>query len=387
MKTRRNMKLTSTALMCFLFSLVSYAGIDREYLNDLSTKSVDEIKVALKSKASDEQADYALELSKLELNKRNFSTAQIWLDYILKEFPQQYSTCSEAWFFKAQLSWAQSNYHGFFINIDNAIEASRKINEYDRLKYYVHLKAGNEHSIGMLKESKQTLGQLIDLAESNSDIEGKLTALHESALLSYKMGDIKEAKGLALAANKFNLSIQNVHAQGMIDKTLGNIARGEGNPKDAEEYFSKAIESFTEINNHHEVGNCFYNRSLLKIDQSSGNAAISDLHEAIYNFTRSGSTGGVGMSHTTLGSTFLDLKQLDAAEIHLDLARFFNKRSNSQFRLAQTYMFLGNLEVAKEEPEEAVEHYSHSKRIYLELGLENDAQRTSKLIKKAQGMM
>tara|TARA_B110000196_G_scaffold312985_1_gene318981 strand:- start:1708 stop:2871 length:1164 start_codon:yes stop_codon:yes gene_type:complete len=386
MKRRINTTLISVAFIYFLFSLVSYAELDREYLNHLSIKSVDEIKETLKSKTSDEQAEYSLELSKLELNKRNFSTAQIWLDYVLKEFPQHYSTCSQAWCFKAQLSWAQSNYHGFFINIDNAIEASKKANEYDRLKYYVHLKAGNEHSIGMLKESKQTLNQLIDLAESNSDKEAKLTALHESALLSYKMGNIEEAKDLALTANEFNLSIQNVHAQGMIDKTLGNIARGEEKPKEAEEYFSKAIKSFTEINNHHEVGNCFYNRSLLKIDTGSGSAAILDLHEAIYNFTRSGSTGGVGMSHMTLGSTCLGLKKLDAAEIHLDLARFFNKRSNSQFRLAQTYMFLGNLAIAKEDSRVAVEYYSHSKRIYLELGLENDAKRISRLIKNTQEM-
>jgi len=384
MKFNKLRTLISALIICVLFLQKSYGEIDIEYLIELSSKSVSEAKILLESKPPNERAETALELSKIELNKRNISTAQAWLDYVLEKFPEDYSTTNVAWFFKAQLSWAQSNYNSFFIQIDNAIRASEKTENYDQLKHYIHLKAGNQHSIGMLLESRDTLSELMKIAEANSDEEAMMVALHESALLHYKMGNLKEAKESAVSASLYNLNFpeKNVHAQGMIEKTLGNIAWSEGQRSKAEDHFSSAIESFSEINNYHELGNCFYNRAHLKIDAKLFSDSITNLHEAIYNFTRSGSPGGVGMAHMTLGNTYLDLEKLDAAENHLSLAKFFNTRSNSQLRLAQTYTLLGELYNLKEMPEEALWNLSQSKRLYLDLGLKENAERVSKIIMK-----
>ena len=72
------------------------------------------------------------------------------------------------------------------------------------------------------------------------------------------------------------------------------------------------------------------------------------------------------------------------AESALKQAEYLLSKSNSNFRLAQTEDFLGDLKVSQKDKEQAISYYSISLQNYNNLKLKADVERVKKKLKELE---
>lgn len=367
-------------LMSALFFPVAGAGFDETFFRELIEISDDALVEQLGSLPDDDEIEYALAVAKYKTTQSDYRSAEFCIEYVIDRFSDNFSACSRAWFLKATISLYREDEDRYYESIDKAVEYSIRAKEHQHTKYYLHAKASRLRSAGRLGDAKKVLDELLEVFQVDPDDAERIVVLSETALVSYKIGDIETSKKLALAANSLNKSVRNLRVQGILDKVLGNISRAEGNLEMASEYLTKAIQVFTQLEEFHELGNCLYNKALVEGASEDYRKAITSLYEALYVFTQQGSSGGVGMCYATMGSYSTKLGEYEQARLLLSLAEYFNDRADSQFRLAQTYMFIGHLECELDDDFSASESYMKSKRIFEELGLESYVKKLSDLI-------
>lgn len=381
------MSINRTVLPFVLFALSSilssnvYSSFDKDFFFELVKVSNEVALEELATLPQPHRIEYALAIANYEISKGKYDLVDFWIDYVLDNFPSDHIARSKSWFLKATVSSHEGDVDGYYKYIDNAVEESIKGEDYQLTKYYLHSKASSLHSAGRLAEARKVLNRLLEVFQAEPDDTERIMVLQELSQVSYKMGDIESSKKSAFAANALNKSIQNLKAQGMIDKVLGNIARSEGESEIALQHLKRAIKIFSQLEEFHELGNCLYNKALVEGSSGTYDQAILTLNEALYIFTKQGSLGGVGMCYMTLGSYKMNLQEFDHSKLFLDLAKYFNDRSGSQFRLAQTYMYIGHWHHSNRNIDDALLNYSESKRIYEELGLDSYVNKLSQLTK------
>jgi tetratricopeptide (TPR) repeat protein len=133
-----------------------------------------------------------------------------------------------------------------------------------------------------------------------------------------------------------------------------------------------------------EPRNCNFNLGLISEELKEYAAAIEYFNKAIFYYTNSGSTEGVGIAQMEMGRVYYLQENYSQAEAALKLAESLLSKSNAKFRLAQTEDFLGDLKLSQKDEKQAVAYYTRSFQDYGSLRLTADEQRVMKKLKELE---
>lgn len=256
----------------------------------------------------------------------------------------------------------------------------------EKLKINLLIELGEYYyRLGMYKDSQIVYEQAYGLAQGFED-KMILVKCQMGLAYSYMKQPIEPEKTKLL----FELAGATYQEKNMIAeaaealKCLGNLELGSDTEK-AKEMYLKALDLYSQVEDDHGQANCNFNLGIAFKNEGAYTEALEYLQKAMYSYTRSGSTGGIGIVQLMMGETYTLMKEFDQAKTVLEQAAFILEKTQSWDRLGETEDAFGDLYATIGDKSKAGEYYNKAINRFNELKLPNRANKIQEKLGRLGG--
>lgn len=344
-----------------------------------------EVKKELVKMNPRKRVDYSLQLASTHLFKfKNTKLAEKYCNYALIIATEYNFREGEILYFLAHLSNLKKDLPKTMEYIDKALACFKKEQNLQLIKSSLSFLGDSAYRYGDFERSINAYRDLLELSKELEDELLEAQTIFDIGEVYYRIGDQSKVKEAMPRAIEIFTKNENEKGLGDCFKLLGNVYKAEKDYTKAKKHYTIASQHYQNTNDSHGQGNCSFNLGLLFKELKEYPGAIDSLNKAIFYYTNSGSTVGVGIAQMEIGRVYYLRRDYAKAESALKQAEYLLSKSNSNFRLAQTEDFLGDLKVSQKDKEQAISYYSLSLQKYNNLKLKADAKRVKKKLKELE---
>ena len=339
---------------------------DIEFVKQLATMSYPDVIAKLNQLPPDKNLKYCLIMAKLQSSRNNRTAAMQYCNYALEISQKNNLEECEIYLIKAFVNDSTTDRLETINNLDKATDCFRKNNDVNSLKVCLSATGGILYSYGDFKKSLKAYNEVLQICEETNDILVKAETLFDIGEVYSRIADIPNARKSAEQAKI--IFEKSGNTKGLADclKLLGNTCVDDAGK--AKKYYVDACKLYEETNDHHGLANCCFNLGIMSSGRKEYSDSIDYLNRALHAYTKAGSVEGVGIANMELGRCYFLMKDYDKSEMALNQAcQFLN--GVSQFRLAQTKDYQGDLYTAKGDFAQALDCYKLSVELYKTTGL------------------
>jgi tetratricopeptide (TPR) repeat protein len=356
---------------------------DRYLLQKLAFMSYDDAVVELEKLPSDERYEYINVLASLHFSYfDNKKTAMQFCDYAIDISEKHGFPKGRIYLLRAYIFGKNHERVETIIELENASKSFRNVNDPNSLKQCLSWLGSEYYSYGNFDKSQQAYEELLTLCTYDSDVMTKAQALFDVGEVYYRVSNLSKAKQVGEQAKDIFEKADN--QKGLADclKLLGNVYLAENENEKAKECYLQAAKAYESINGIHGQGNCFFNLGLMNISLKQYPDAEEYLKNAYRFYMAAGSITGKGISQMELGRVYCLQGFYEKAEAALKQAESF-LTGQSQYRLAQTKEYWGDLEKARQNKEQSLTYYKASASLFKEVNLQKDEARVIRKMAEA----
>lgn len=343
---------------------------DVELVKQLITMSYSDVTAKLDTFQPEKNMKYCLIMAKVQNIRNNSRIAIQYCDRAFEISQKHNLPECEIYLTKASIHDETNNMIEAIDILNKAADCYRKNNDVNSLKICFPAIGSMEYRYGRFEKSLTAYKEALKLCEDTNDTLMKADTLFEIGEVYYRMSDMPNAKKAAEQAKIIFEKSENTKGLADCLKLLGNTCLTDDNDK-AKKYYIEACKLYEETNDHHGLANCYFNVGLVSSRQKKYSDSIDYLTRALRAYTKSGSIEGAGIANMELGRCYFLMKDYDKAEITLSQAEQF-LGGLSQFRLAQTKDYQGDLYAAQGKLQQASDCYKMSAELYKITGLDRD---------------
>ncbi len=388
MTINRLTQLKTSSLIYLLIFLTSSTTIaetskkfepDMEFVKKLAIMSYPDAIVELNKLPPDKNLKYCLIMANVQNSRNNSKIAMQYCDRALEISQKNNFPECDGYLLKALIYNSMTNRIETINNLGKATDCFRKNNDISSLKACLSSLGGIEYNYGYFEKSLNTYKETLKICEETNDILMKADILFQIGEVYYRISDIQNARQVAEQAKTMFEKSGNTKGLADCQKLLGNTYLSNDNDK-AKQYYINACKLYQETNDYHGLANCYFNLGLMNKDLKEYANAVDYLNNALRAYTKAGSIDGVGIANMELGRCYYFMKDYDKAELALSQADQFLK-DTSQYRLAQTKDYQGDLNMVQGKLQKALDCYKISSELYKISGLNKDAANEEEKIK------
>jgi tetratricopeptide (TPR) repeat protein len=352
---------------------------DMELVKKLAIMNYPDVVAELNKLPADKNLKYCLIMANVQNSRNNSKIAMQYCDRALEISQKNNLTECNIYFLKAFIYDNMTDRVETINNLDKATDCFRKNNDINSLKTCLSSLGGIEYGYGYFEKSLNAYKEALKICEETNDVLMEADILFEMGDVYYRISDIPNAKKVAEQAK--TMFEKSGNTKGLADclKLLGNTCLDNDKNK-AKKYYTDACKLYEETNDHHGLANCYFNLGIMCSGLKEYTDSIEYLNRALRAYTKAGSVEGAGIANMELGRCYFLMKDYDKAEITLSQAEHF-LNGVSQYRLAQTKDYQGDLYSAQDRLQQALDRYKISAELYKVIGMEGNWAIVEKKIK------
>ncbi len=344
---------------------------DIELVRKLAVTSYSEAIKELDKLPPDNTIKYCLIMADIHNTQfNNTKTAMQYCDHALEISEKHNLRKCQIYLTKAFINDNMTNIIETINNLEKAVDCFKKDNDVNSLKLCLSSLGSLLYRYGQFQKSLNSYKQALKICEDTNDIITKNATLFDIGEVYYRLGNITAAKKFAEQAKE--MFEKSGNTKGIADclKLLGNTCLDSEHEK-KKQYYLDACKLYEQTNDQHGLANCYFNLGLMNKNRKNYTDAVHYFNKALLAYTNAGSVEGVGITHMELGRNYYFMKEYNKAELSLSQAEQFLNRQ-TQYRLAQTKDYQGDLFAVKGKLQEALKCYNISAELYKITGLERD---------------
>jgi serine phosphatase RsbU (regulator of sigma subunit)/Tfp pilus assembly protein PilF len=239
----------------------------------------------------------------------------------------------------------------------------------DERKYYLKIKAssvGNngyyydEH--GDTRKALELYFESLELYDDAGEVKDKANILNNIGLIFKHQGDFESAFEYLNDALQVKLKYNPTKVSRNY-LNLGSTKAEIGDSIEAFQFYKKALEAAKKINDDRDMATAYHNMGSHQYSQHKYLEAKSLYYKAINHYSIAQDTYSVGWSKANLGSCFINLNQLDSAEICIKEAAEISEAYKIPKLESLIAERMYDLHATRSEWKEALKYYQKSVRI------------------------